>query len=332
MNWKWMIFGLLAICFACSNGQSKRTEEMQRWKEQNGRVKVLSTIAMINDLVKVIGGEFVDTLTLVQGELDPHSYQLVKGDDEKLMTADLIFYNGLGLEHGPSLQHHLHNNEKAIPLGNLLQKQMPDRILDYNGQLDPHIWTDISLWAESVPYIVDALAEKDPSHADQYRLRGEKLRQELLEEHQQIRQDLQDIPEERRYLVTSHDAFNYFARAYLATDEERDTNRHWQKRFAAPEGLAPDSQLSTTDIQTIIDHVAKHNISVLFPESNVSKDSIRKIINATKDNGLKLEIADDYLYADAMGGEGSNADTYVKMMRHNASTIRKWLTKDQGAR
>lgn len=327
MKFNSLIFSLLILCFSCSNGNSHRSQEMQQWKEKNGHIKVLSTIAMINDIVEGVGGEFVDTLTLVQGELDPHTYQLVKGDDEKLTSAEIIFYNGLGLEHGPSLRHHLENNEKAIALGSLLQEQFPDRILDYNGQLDPHIWTDISLWAETIPLIVDALAQRDPTHANIYRERGEKLQTELMDTHYGIRQELQSIPEQNRFLVTSHDAFNYFARAYLATDEERDVNRHWQKRFAAPEGLSPDSQLSSADIQTILDHVTQYNIDVLFPESNVSKDSIRKIVNAAKDNSHRLRIADDYLYADAMGGEGSNADTYLKMMQHNAATIKKWLTK-----
>lgn len=326
MNLKYLLIGILAFTFACSSSGTSRKKELQRWKEPNGKVKVLSTIAMINDMVKSIGAEDVDTLTLVEGELDPHSYQLVKGDDEKLTSADLIFYNGLGLEHGPSLQYHLNRNPKAVGLGNNLQHDMPERILNYNGQLDPHIWTDISLWSETIPFIVNALSKQDPAHASDYRKRGTQLQFDLEQAHREIQHQMLSIPENQRYFVTSHDAFNYFTRAYLATDQERRNNT-WQKRFAAPEGLSPESQLSSADIQAIINHLRNYNIHILFPESNVSKDSIRKIIAAGKEKGLDLQIAEVSLYADAMGAPGSDGDTYLKMMKHNADTLRKWLLK-----
>lgn len=313
---------LLLVLFSCSSSDNvqTRTQNLQRWKEPNGKVKVLSTIAMITDLVKQVGGDKADTMTLIQGELDPHSYQLVKGDDEKLAFAELIFSNGLGLEHGPSLQRHLQNNPKVTSLGDLIEKEHSKLLLHYNGKLDPHIWMDISIWAETIPNIVQALSEKDPKNAAIYHANGDKLMSEMKQEHARIRKQIVQIPENKRYLVTSHDAFNYFTRAYLSTNEER-LNGGWQKRFAAPEGLAPESQLSTTDIQNIIDHVAKYNIEVLFPESNVSKDSIRKIVSAGNEKGLKLFIADTYMYGDAMGPPGSDGDTYLKMIKHNADTL-----------
>jgi manganese/zinc/iron transport system substrate-binding protein len=136
---------------------------------------------------------------------------------------------------------------------------------------------------------------------------------------------LAQINEQKRFLVTSHDAFNYFTRAYLATDAERQTGE-WQKRFAAPEGLAPDSQLSPIDIQFIIDHLMKYEIRILFPESNLSKDSIRKIISAGREKGLDLKIADVSLYGDAMGAPGSTGDNYLKMIVHDAEALVQKLT------
>lgn len=309
---------------ACSQNSQSNQNEFSSWINQNGKVKILSTTAMVNDLVKQVGGDHVDTLVLVKGELDPHSYQLVKGDDEKLIFADLIFYNGLGLEHGPSLQKYLYGNEKAIPIGERVQNQYPNLILHYNGQLDPHIWMDISLWVKTVPFVVSALSQKDPVHAETFEKNGKRLIQEMLEVDNQVRDELNKIPEEKRYLVTSHDAFNYFAKAYLASNEERIQN-NWQKRFAAPEGLAPESQLSSVDIQLIIDHLSRYNIHVLFSESNVSKDSIKKIVSAGKEKGLNLAIAKCHLYGDAMGPLNSDGDTYLKMIQHNAKTIAKHL-------
>lgn len=318
---------LLLVGVSCSTSESRRHMEKEKeWYSQNGKVKVLSTIAMIDDLVKAVGGDFVDSMTLIKGDLDPHSYQLVKGDDEKLMRADLIFFNGLGLEHGPSLQHFLYHSEKAISLGNQIEKDSPSLILYHKGQVDPHIWMDISLFSKSIPYIVRSLSQKDPSHQEYFEKNGELLMHQMNQAHLEVQKMMMTIPEDKRYLVTSHDAFNYFTKAYLASEIEKKSD-DWQKRFQAPEGLAPESQISSNDIQYIIDHLLKYHIQVVFPESNVSQDSIRKILFAGKEKGLNLHISDAYLYGDAMGSEGSDGDTYLKMILHNAKVISEHLNE-----
>lgn len=318
------LFLISCFCISCQNNQDNSTKH---WFSNDGKPKVLSTIGMINDLVRQIGGEHIETLTLINGELDPHSYQLVKGDDEKLSRANIIFFNGLGLEHGPSLQRHLQQHRNAIALGDELQKQYPDQIIYYQGQLDPHIWMDVSLWAKTIPFIVKALSAEDPAHAADYQKNAEKLQIEMTSTDKELRNMFKEVPDAKRYLVTSHDAFNYFARAYLATDEERASGK-WQERVAAPEGLAPDSQLSSKDIQIIIDHLEKYDIHVLFPESNISKDSIKKIISAGKEKGLNLHLATISLYADAMGATGTDGDTYLKMILHDAKIIRDTLNEN----
>lgn len=327
---KWSFFLFLHICFltltsSCSD-TSSHAQEQKQWMSANGKVKVLSTTAMIDDLVKQVGGEHIDTIVLIKGELDPHSYQLVKGDNEKLFFADLIFSNGLGLEHGPSLQQYLKQHKKVISLGDLLLTQDPTFLIYYKGQLDPHIWMDMSLWSKTVPIIVSTLSEKDPSHAEEYQANGNQLLSDLRKAHESIKEQLQAIPSQKRYLVTSHDAFNYFTRAYLANEGE--PSEVWRERFMAPEGLAPESQISATDIQETVSHLQKHHILVLFPESNVNRDSIYKIVQAAKEKGLDVEVADIALYADAMGSPGSDGDTYIKMITHSAHTIKSYLNKD----
>lgn len=315
---------LILICTfflqACERKTSARQEEFEKWTQNDGKIKVLSTTNMINDLVKQVGGDYVNGLTLIQGELDPHSYQLVKGDDEKLSYAQIIFYNGLGLEHGPSLHHYLTENKKAIPLGNLISYNNPGLLIYADGQKDPHIWMDISIWSKAVPFIVESLSHLDPAHAQYYADNGAKLQDEMNKVHKQVKEILHQLPEQDRYLVTSHDAFNYFARAYLTEDGEIESV-NWQKRFAAPEGLAPESQLSTAHIKEIIDHLKRYNIHLIFPETNVSRDSIRKIVQAGKEEGLDVRIACCPLYGDAMGPPGSDGDTYLKMILHNAKLL-----------
>ena len=264
---------------------------------------------MIDDLVGQIGGDRVDHLVLITGEMDPHSYEMVKGDEEKFSCASLIFFNGLGLEHGASLRAQLQNHPHAIALGNTLP--MCD-LLQVDGQIDPHVWMDISLWAQTIPAIVDNLSQKDPKGAEQYQKNATALKAKMLSTQADLVAKMQQIPPEKRYLVTSHDAYDYFCRSYLSVPGEKD----WQQRFSAPEGLAPDAQLSAADIQKVIDHLFKYKIHVVFPESNVNKDSLKKIVNACREKGQIIEISKAPLYGDAMG-----KDTYLEMIEHDIEVL-----------
>ncbi|MEX1013475.1 MAG: zinc ABC transporter substrate-binding protein [Waddliaceae bacterium] len=321
---RWLI---ILVFLTCCTGENRSRTRL--WMRKDNRIKVLSTIGMISDLVEEIGGEHVDVLTLIPPGLDPHSYQMVKGDDEKLAFADLIFYNGLGLEHGPSLLQTLANTPRAIPIGDHIQKKIPRKILTYDGQPDPHIWMDISLWSYAVPIITTALSNADPDNRAEYEKRGKLFINAMRKAHREVRTQLQTIPDPYRFLVTSHDAFNYFTRAYLATKEEQSNG--WQKRFVAPEGLSPESQLSTSDIQETLQHILQFDIFVIFPESNVSQASLRKLLDSASQMGLKLEISTQPLYGDAMGLPGSNADTYLKMIKANADILTKQLNAMENA-
>ncbi|MBI2811422.1 MAG: zinc ABC transporter substrate-binding protein [Candidatus Melainabacteria bacterium] len=312
-------FLLAFCCLLAGCSSTRKASEMENWAAQNGKVKILSTTAMIDDIVGQIGGDRVDHIALITGEIDPHSYELVKGDDEKLTMAQVIFYNGLGLEHGASLRYQLEHHKNALGVGNVILKQHPEWILHVDKEIDPHIWMDIALWAEIVRPIVDALSALDPQGKELYAKNGAILEERMSQEHQEVFRELQNIPESKRYLVTSHDAFNYFTRAYLAQPNEEN----WKVRFDAPEGLAPEGQLSAADIQKVIDHLILYHIQVVFPESNVSRDSLKKVVHACAQKGLQVRISSDPLYGDAMGAPGSDADTYLKMIRHDANVLYK---------
>jgi manganese/zinc/iron transport system substrate-binding protein len=310
-------FFLSIFLMACSSEKNKSS--LQNWMQKDNKIKLLATTQMIGDLVKEIGGIRTDCHVLIKGELDPHNYELVKGDDEKLARADFIFYNGLGLEHGASLFHFLKNTDKASAMGEKIAEIFPDRILKLNKAVDPHIWMDVDLWAKGTAVIVEELANLDPEGKEFYQRNGELLCERLKKTHEYILKLMREIPLNERYLVTSHDAFNYYAKAYLAEDDA------WQEHFTAPEGLAPEGQLSPLDIKRIIDYVDKHQVRFLFPESNVSKDSLQKIAHSAKKMGLKLEIAKAVLYGDAGIEAGDDEMGYLKMMEHNACTIHHYL-------
>lgn len=289
------------IALVCLFGCSSERASFQ----DSEKIKILSTTAMIDDLVGRVGKDRIQHFPLIVGEVDPHSYELVKGDDEKMAYADLIVANGLGLEHGASLRTQLLQHKHAIYLGDEIQKKVGDRILTVNGQLDPHVWMDISLWAEGLDAIVDALCKEDPDNREFYVMNAVVAKKELLEKHRLLQEKMQRIPSEKRYLVTSHDAFHYFARAYLGDDGE--------DRCVAPEGLAPEGQLSSQDIRRVVDHLSEHKIGVVFPESNVSRAALRKIVTCCNH---PVHCSDQSLYGDAMG-EGD----YLFMIEHNVKVL-----------
>ena len=323
------LLSVLLLTQCSSDGRKEELAQLKEWMAPNGKSKVLATTSMIGDIVKTIGGNEIDSWVLIRNGLDPHSYQLVKGDDEKLTSAQVIFSNGLGLEHHPSIAHLLEEHPHTVSLGDVSMRENPEWLVHVDETPDPHIWMDMSIWQKTVPLIVDALSQTAPQHAKLFQERGKALEQKIAESHVQIRKMIQEIPENDRYLVSSHDAFNYFGRAYMAKPDEKD-NDLWMKRIAAPEGLSPESQLSPTHIQSILDYLKLNNISVIFPETNVSKDSLRKIVQAGTEMGLNVHCSTDPLYSDAIGEPGSDGETYLKMIWHNAQTIQKNLTKSKG--
>jgi manganese/zinc/iron transport system substrate-binding protein len=305
---KYLLCFLLCLALVgCKRGPSRLDE----WRTPNGKIKVLSTTPIINDLVGRIGGERIDHLSLMGSSIDPHSYELVKGDDEKFSVAQLIFYNGLGLEHTASLKTYLTNHSHAVSLGDHIYAEEPSLILKHQGQIDPHIWLDVSLWEKAVDPIVSHLAEADPSGKEYYEKEGARVKKELTDLDVWMQEQLKAIPSEKRYLVTSHDAFNYFARRYLHQVEEPS----WKERFCAPEGLAPDGQLGFQDLQRVIDHLQKHRIEIVFPEANVSQDSLKKIAEICHGKKVSIRIASSSLYSDTC------EESYESMMKHNVLVL-----------
>jgi manganese/zinc/iron transport system substrate-binding protein len=302
----WFILLILVGCGTSSQAP------LNQWMNESENLKVLATTAQVGDLVAGVGGDRIDLWVLIQGELDPHSYELVKGDGEKFGRADLVFFSGLGLEHGASLSEQLKSHRRSLGIADAIQTRSPEKILYKDGQIDPHLWMDISLWKEGIDPVVSLLSAADPEGAGYYRERGERLKESFSMADEHLRQTLHRVPQEQRYLVTSHDAFQYFARSYLAQEGEAD----WKERVAAPEGLAPDGQLNPADIQCIIAFLREHSVHVIFPESNVSRDSIKKICSAGKELHLEIRICREPLYGDTMGNL-----KYLEMMQHNGDVI-----------
>ena len=319
------ILGLMLLLFG---GCSKASEKNLGHKKET-KIEVLSTTAMVEELVAQIGKEHVDSKVLIKGELDPHSYELVKGDYQKIEKAQVIFFNGLDLEHGASLKYLLEHSSKSVSLGNELIKKRKGDLIFIDGHVDPHVWMDLSLFSELIDPIVTKLSQLDPAHEKEYQINGVALLNKMKTMDDQILSLLHEIPKENRYLIASHDAFFYFTRRYLAETDEKSEFNLWRKRFAALEGLAPDGQISTQDIQKIIDHAIKFNVKVVFPESNLNPDGVKKVVHVLNKKGVETLLAKEYLYGDAIGEKNSGADSYLKMMQHNAKVIHKYLMSNK---
>lgn len=298
---------LIFFCWGCHKGL-KHSD-----REANGKIKVLSSTAMIDDLVGMIGGEEIDHSSLIQGNIDPHSYELVKGDGEKISQADVVFYNGLGLEHGASVKNQFEKHPRAVALGDRIYSQKKEAFIFVEGQIDPHIWMDVALFSEITLPIAEVLGEIDPDHAPLFRERAVRLKEKMLMKDQELFILMQKLPSEQRFLVTSHDAFHYFTKKYLANPDEEN----WEKRLIAPEGLAPDGQMSVLDIKQVAEFLCEHQVHVVFPESNINQDSLKKIVAICREKGLHVKIAATPLYGDAMAG----AKSHLEMIEHNVQTL-----------
>lgn len=285
--------------------------------QEDGRPLVVSTTAIIGDMVFRLGGKEIQSVILIAGPIDPHSYEVVKGDREKLLHAALVVSSGLGLEHGASLRSLIKNHPMHLSVGDTLPKES---IIIDQGVTDPHFWMDLSLMARCIDPIAAALAAIDPPHAALYQQRATALKAALLTLDKKIITMMHAVPGNKRYLLTSHDSFNYYTRRYLATESER-VDGAWKERFEAPEGLAPESQIRLSQIKNILTYIKKHDVHVLFPESNLSQESLKKIVDAAAQENIALTISKDPLYADTLGDQKSSAFTYTSMLLYDAKTL-----------
>ena len=305
---------LAFILVGCVNPRNS-LNELSNWVKDDGKIRVLATTAIVGDLVQRIGGDKVKVIAIINGNQDPHSYEVVKGDGEKFTYADIVFANGLMLEHSGSMQYQLKHHKNVLSIGNEILNKYPDDIIYVDGQLDPHIWMDIMIWSYSIDFIREKLMEINPAEKAYFEEQSKKAKMEFAMLDAEILNKMHKIPAEKRFLVTSHDAFNYFVRRYFSSADEVKKGS-WRFRMQALQGLAPDEQISVLQIKEIVDHVCKYHIKVIFPESNLSRDSLEKVKEACGKRGVAIRLATNTLYGDTLGGK-----TYLEMLDYDADVL-----------
>jgi manganese/zinc/iron transport system substrate-binding protein len=232
-------------------------------------------------------------------------------DNAKLAAADVIFYNGLHLEGRMSdVLENMAERQPVFAVADGIKARAKDRLrkpAEFEGGYDPHVWFDADLWSIAAKEVLERLGEIDPDHKRDYEKQFEQYASDLKGLDKECREALEVIPSERRVLVTAHDAFGYFGKAY-------DLEVH---------GLQGISTADETDVATkqkLVDLLVQRKIKAVFVESSVPPQSVENLIDLCARRGHKL-IRGGELYSDAMGDEGTPEATYIGMMRYNVKTI-----------
>ncbi len=271
-------------------------------------VRVVATTSIIADAVGQVGGERVEVTALMGPGVDPHLYKAREGDVLRLARADVVFYHGLHLE--AKMAEILAGMNRWVPTYAVGSVVDPSDLLYPEGSVgnpDPHIWFDVRLWMRVVSYVADTLAKHDPAHAGFYWSRAEAYLQELAGLDSYIREQVGRIPPEQRVLVTAHDAFGYFARAYGF-------------EVRGLQGISTVAEASIADVQELADFIVRRRLRAIFIESSVPVRNIEAVQEAVRARGWDVKIGGE-LYSDSLGEPGSGAGTYVGMVRHNIRTI-----------
>lgn len=271
-------------------------------------IKVVTTIAQIADAVENIGGEHVDVTSLMGPGVDPHLYSAVQGDIQTLDQAEIIFYSGLHLEgQMEGIFEQMEQDKTTTPVSENIPE---DELLSDPESptiTDPHVWFDISMWSYSVEAVRNDLIAMDPENKETYSQNAAEYLAELAELDAYAKERFEEIPEESRVLVTAHDAFNYFGKAYGF-------------EVVGLQGLSTESDYSVNDVQQIINLLIERNVKGVFVESSVSDRSINAVVEGAKEAGHDVSIGGE-LYSDAMGEAGTEEGTYIGMFKHNIDTI-----------
>jgi len=280
----------------------------------DGAIRVVTTIAQIAEPLSVIGGGRVQVTSLMGPGVDPHLYQASQSDIRKLGNADVIFYNGLHLE--ANMLRAFEEIGKRRPVLAVGEAIPEDRLLaDGTGAVDPHVWFDIELWKEALGAAVEELKKLSPDDAAFFEANKRDYFAKMDELKEEAVRKMASVPEERRVLVTAHDAFGYFGRM-LGLE------------VVGLQGLSTEDEIGLSDIERTISLLVERRVPAVFVESSINPKSIEAVIEGAKERGLNVRLGGE-LFSDAMGGEGTEEGTYLGMFRHNVDTIHEALTGEE---
>lgn len=280
--------------------------------ERDLRPQVVVTVGMIGNVVQEIGGEQVVVHQLMGSGVDPHLYKATRDDVRAIMQADAVFYAGLMLE-GKLIDvlEKVGQRRSVIAVTQRIEEQSLLKTGGDAAHYDPHLWMDVSVWRQIIPAITEELCRLDPGHRSLFEQRAANYSDQLEALHQSAIERLKTIPKERRVLITSHDAFNYFGRAYGI-------------EVIGVQGLSTESEAGLQQINGLVDLIVQREVHAVFVESSVPPKNIEALIDGAAARGHRVVIGGE-LFSDAMGEAGTEAGTYIGMMEHNIRTVVRGL-------
>jgi manganese/zinc/iron transport system substrate-binding protein len=303
----------LAGCGDTSGSSAESTSAAKSWRGHpvHYPMRVLCTTSQVADVVRRVGGEHIEVEALMGPSVDPHQYKATLADNRKLAEADVVFYNGLHLEgRMTDVLENMSRRKPVFALSDAIMERAPERLRkppDFEGGFDPHIWFDAELWSYTPNYVAAMLSDVDLDHKRDYFKWAESYTDELQALDHETREAIAGIPKQQRVLVTAHDAFGYFGKAY-------DMEVH------GLQGISTADEADVASKQKLVDMLVQRRVKAVFVESSVPHQNVENLIGLCERRGHKL-VRGGELFSDAMGEEGTSEATYVGMFRYNVKTI-----------
>ncbi|MFD1616067.1 metal ABC transporter solute-binding protein, Zn/Mn family [Gelatiniphilus marinus] len=276
-------------------------------KKDNSKLNIVTTTTMITDLVKNIGGDYINIEGLMGSGVDPHLYKASEGDVTKLVNADIIFYNGLHLEGKLVDVFEKMKSKSPIALAEEIDKSTLIGSEYFGSNFDPHVWFNIEYYKQFVKKVTAVLSEKDPKNSVNYTENKTQYLKKLEELQNKVISLIETLPNEKRILVTAHDAFNYFGKSYGF-------------QVVGLQGLSTATEAGVQDVQKLAAFIIDNNVKAIFVESSVPRRTIEALQAAVNSKGHEVKIGGT-LYSDALGNAGTVEGTYIGMFEYNVNTI-----------
>ena len=273
---------------------------------------VLATTNIIADGVSQIVGDEIQVKSLMGPGVDPHLYKPLQGDISLLENADLIVHNGLHLEGKLSdILNKLAENRPVVAVSEPLNN---GQLIFHQNAADPHVWFDISLWELGLNGVYQKLCTQYPDKKEVFTNNWNNYRTQMKAVHSWVKEQIETIPQQQRVMVTAHDAFHYFGRAYGI-------------EVRALQGISTLDEFSLSDINREVEYLTQNKIPCVFVESSVPDKYMQSVLQGCKSKGHPIKIAGT-LFSDAIGAKGSEGGNYLSAIKHNVSVITKGLKNE----
>ncbi len=303
MNVFLKIIMLCCILVGCDSDQNRQVEPINP-----SNISVVTTTGMIGDLLENLLPKTAKIHRLMKAGVDPHYYKATQGDLVLMQKANLVVYNGLHLEGKMTeIFEKLGRTKNVFAITDQLPEDRLRKTGEFATGIDPHVWFDVQLWAEICSDVADQLITYYPHWKEDINLNKGKFLFQLRTLDKEISSALKEIPDERRVLLTAHDAFAYFGRAY---DIE----------VKGLQGISTSTEYGIKDIEDAVLLIIERQIKAVFVESSVSPKALQAVVERCNSKGHQLVIGGE-LFSDSMGEENTEEGTYLGMVRHNVNTI-----------